>query len=131
MKPIIAVCAAALAAALAIAGPASAAPLRVVIHPTPYYVPPSAVYDTWNGYGDYYGGFFGNPQDRYYDPAGASPDSRYYGPPAVDMMLARTLDRNGETMLGHAEICQARHATYSVASNTFYGHNGIPVVCQE
>jgi hypothetical protein len=130
MKTKLAFCAAALLATLA--GPAAAAPAHAVIHGgIPIYVPPDAFYDNSGGYGDDFGGFYGNPQDRYYDPAGAMPDWRYHGPAAVDLVLARTLDRNGESMLGHMLHCQARHATYSAASNTYYGRHGIPVSCED
>ncbi|MDR3472515.1 MAG: hypothetical protein P4M09_12620 [Devosia sp.] len=132
MKTKLALCAAALAAAFAIAGPAVAGPAHAVVHGAiPLYVPPDAFYDNSTGYGDYYGGFYGNPQDRYYDPAGAMPDWRYHGPAAVDLVLARTLDRTGESILGHILICQARHVSYSAASNTYFGRNGIPVACQD
>lgn len=132
MKATLALGAAAMAAVFAIAGPAIAGPAHAVVRGAiPLYVPPDALYDNNGGYNDYYGGFYGDPHDRYYDPAGAMPDWRYHGPAAVDLVLARTLDRTGESMLGHIMVCQARHATYSAASNTFFGRNGIPVTCQD
>ncbi len=122
-----ALCGAALLTA-ALAAPAFAAPAHVVVHGAyPLYVPPS-YYDSYGAdlAGD---GFYGDPLSRYYDPAGAIPDTQYYGPPAVDLVLARTLDRTGDSVLGHILKCQARYATYSAASNTYFGRNGIPVAC--
>ncbi|MGN6101482.1 MAG: hypothetical protein ACTHOR_10075 [Devosia sp.] len=123
-----AVFAAALAAA-ALATPAFAQPARVIVRgANPIYVPPNVTYNGDDGYWSNYGGFYGDPLNRYYDPAGAMPDWRYYGPPAVDLTLARTLSRTGDSMLTHILKCQARYPTYSAASNTYY-RGGVPVAC--
>jgi|GEM_PF-5363854 len=133
MKARFAFAAAALLAGLTIAGEAAAAPAHAVVHGAiPIYAPPAYDYDDSNlGYGDYYGGFYGNPADRYYDPAGAMPDWRYYGPKPVDLVLGRTLSARGETMLSHMMICQARHATYNPATNMFTTAGGIAYACQD
>jgi len=123
------------AAVLAVAGaagPAMADPARVIVRgANPIYVPDNPVYNGDDGYWSNYGGFYGDPLSQYYDPAGVVPDWRYHGPAAVDMQLGMTLTRNHESMLGHMLACQARHATYSAASNTFYGRHGIPVACED
>lgn len=125
-------CAAIVLSAAAVTG-ATAQPAQVIVRgANPLYVPNYApTYNNDSGYWNNYGGFYGDPLSRYYDPAGVIPDWRYHGPKAVDVSLARTLDRNGESMLGHMLTCQARHATYNPASNTFYGRHGIPVRCED
>lgn len=123
---------AAILAVAGAAGPASAQPARVIVHgANPIYVPSSPVYNGDNGYWTNYGGFYGDPLSMYYDPAGVVQDWRYHGPKAVDVRLGMTLSRNGESMLGHMLTCQARHATYSAATDMYYGRGGIPVACED
>jgi hypothetical protein len=127
-----ALCAIALiAGGVALSAPAEAAP-RVVVRGAYPLVAPSYRYGYGYGPGDYTsnpGYIWGNPADRYYDPAGRVPDTRYYGPPAVDMVLARTLTRNNESMLGHMLRCQATYSTYNPATNFYRGSHGVPQVC--
>jgi len=56
-------------------------------------------------------------------------DWRYYGPPAVDLILARTLDHNGESILGHMLRCQASFPSYNAATNSYSDRHGLPQVC--
>ena len=124
--------AALLAAGSAALTPAVAQPPHIIVRgATPILPPPAYVYG--NGYSTYdwydYTGVNGDPFAPYYDPAGHVPDTRYYGPKAVDLVLARTLDRNNESMLRHMLVCQAAFPTYNPASNTYYGRNGIAVPC--
>ncbi|MEO8882061.1 MAG: hypothetical protein ABI377_01370 [Devosia sp.] len=124
--------AAALAAGSAALTPAVARPPHVIVRgATPILPPPAYVYG--NGYSAYdwydYTGLNGDPFAPYYDPSGHVPDTRYYGPKAVDLVLGRTLSRNNESMLRHMLVCQAAFPTYSAASNTYYGRNGISVPC--
>jgi hypothetical protein len=67
--------------------------------------------------------------DPNFQPAGKVPDWRYYGPPAVDLVLARTLDANGESILSHMLHCEASYPTYNAATNFFTGRDGQPRVC--
>ena len=125
-----ALCAVALLGGVAAAAPAIAAPAQVIVRGATPILPPS-------GYGFSPGGdyandpayIYGDPLDRYYDPAGKIPDSRYYGPPAVDLALARTLDNNHESILGHMLHCQASYPTYNPATNFYRGRHGIPQTC--
>jgi hypothetical protein len=120
--------AALLIAATATAGPALAAPLHVIVRgATPLAEPtPGFVFD--NDSGTEYG-FHGDPLNRYYDPTGIIPDTRYYGPPAVDMVLARTLDVRNESILTHMLKCQAHYPSYSVIGNFYIRAGGLPAVC--
>jgi len=128
----IALCAAAVLAGGFAAGPALAQPAHVIVRgATPYYVPGGPEYTPDDGYWSNYGGFYGDPMSRYYDPAGVVWDWRYHGPKAIDVSLGRTLDRTGESMLGHMLTCQARHATYNPASNTYYGAHGAALNCED
>lgn len=111
------------------AAPVLAAP-HIIVRGATRILPPPAY--TYNYYGADWGDpldFYGNPLDRYYDPIGKIPDTRYYGPQPVDLVLARTLDRNGESIMSHALKCQAHYPTYNTATNTYYGAHGLPQVC--
>jgi len=123
-----ALCVAALVVGPAIATvPTQAAPPRVIVRGATPILP-----DNSFGFGGAYaspGYFYGNPVDRYYDPVGKFPDWRYFGPPAVDLVLARTLDHNGESMLGHMLRCQASFPSYNAATNSYTGPHGLPQVC--
>ena len=121
--------------ALLIAGLAAPAlaqtPRAVVRGARPLYVapPPPVDYGFDYSYYDSPQYIYGDPLDRYYDPAGKVPDDRYYGPPAVDMVLATTLTRNHESILSHILHCQAAYPTYNAATNFYSGRDGIPRVC--
>jgi hypothetical protein len=113
----------------AMAVPASAAPLHFAVHGAqPLIVLPDSFSNEGADWGDPYGAY-GNPLDRYYDPAGKVPFTNYRGAPAVDLVLARTLDRNHESILGHMLTCQARYASYNPATNFYAGRHGIPQIC--
>ena len=129
-----AVCALALLAGAGfIAAPAMARPLHVTVRGATPILPPDAYgYGAGYGYGasspeDY--DFYGNPTSRGYDPAGKFPDYRYFGPPAVDLVLARTLDANNESILGHMMRCQATYPSYNTATNFYTGRHGQPMIC--
>ncbi len=109
--------------------PAVAAPMHVIVRGARPLLPPPAFDYAYGGDWNDYSGAYGDPSSRYYDPAGATPDWRYHGPLAVDLVLARTLDHTGESMLGHMLTCQAHFATYNPATNAYYGPHGIPVPC--
>jgi hypothetical protein len=115
----------------AFAAPALAQPRVIVRGAHPYYTAPVPFSgfsgSNFAGSSEFIWG--DHPLNRYYDPAGRFPDHRYFGPPAVDMILARTLSRNNESMLSHMLRCQAAHATYNPATNFYFGPNGIPRVC--
>lgn len=115
----------------ALAVPAAAQAPRVIVRGAhPLYVEPTPFSD-YSG-GGYYGSpqyLYGDPLDRYYDPAGKIPDYRYFGPPAVDLILARSLTRNNESLLQHMLRCQRTYPTYNPATNFFVGPNGIPQPC--
>lgn len=111
--------------------PAAAQPPHIIVRgATPILPPPAYVFGNGSAYDWYdYTGINDDPFSPYYDPAGRIPDTRYYGPKAVDLTLARTLDRNNESMLRHMLVCQASYSTYNPVSNTYYGRDGIPVPC--
>lgn len=123
-----ALCVAALLAGPALTvAPAQAAPRIIVRGATPLLPD-----NSYNYGGDYSAGpayFYANPLDPYYDPAGKTPDWRYYGPPAVDLVLARTLDHNGESMLDHMLRCQASFPSYNAATNSYSDRQGLPQIC--
>lgn len=110
--------------------PATAQPPRIFVHGATRILPPPPFtsYRLGADWGDPLD-FYGSPVGRYYDPVGKIPDMRYYGPPAVDLVLARTLDRNNESMMSHTLTCQAHYPTYNMVTNTYYGRNGLPQVC--
>jgi hypothetical protein len=127
-----AICAVALVAAACVAAtPAAAQPPRVIVRgATPILPPAPYVFNGNPSYGWYDpSGIYEDPFSRYYDPAGKIPDDRYYGPKAVDLILARTLDRNNESIMGHMLRCQAHYPTYNPATDRYYGAHGIPVPC--
>lgn len=117
--------------------PAIARPLHVIVRGANPIYPPD-YYGNGDDYGYGYGadwgagplyGFYGYPFERGYWPAGKVPDERYYRPPAVDLVLARTLDRNGESILGHIMHCQASFSTYNAATNFYTARDGQPKIC--
>lgn len=114
-----------------LASPALAQPARIIVRgATPILPPPAFVYDNNGGYYANPDRVFGeDPNSPFYDHAGKYPDYRYYGPPAVDLVLARTLDRNDESMLTHMMRCQAAFGSFNPATNAYTGRNGIPQVC--
>jgi hypothetical protein len=129
LKP--ALCAAALtAAAFSAIAPADARPLHVIVRGAHPILPPQ-----YYGYTpDYYPSnpywLYGeNEFDPDFRPAGKTPDWHYYGPPAVDLVLARTLDANNETILSHMLNCEASYVTYNAATNFYTTRNGQPRIC--
>ena len=127
MKQLLAVVMAATVAATCL--PVFAAPIHVIVRGArPLLPPPAFSYGTSGVWSDY-SGAYGDPQSRFYDPAGTIPDWRYHGPLAVDLVLARTLDHNNESILGHILACQAAYPSYSAATNSYAGSHGIPATC--
>jgi hypothetical protein len=122
-------CALALLAVASLAASPAAAQSRVIVRGAHPILPPAYSYSYGGAFADSPGYIWGSPQDRYYDPAGKFPDHRYYGPPAVDLVLARTLDRNRESMLGHMLACQRAFPSYNPATNFYRGRHGQPQVC--
>jgi len=105
------------------------APHVIVRGAHPYYVEPLPFSDYGGGYYGSPAYLYGDPLDRYYDPAGKIPDERYYGPPAVDLVLARTLTLNNESILSHMLRCQAAYPTYNTATGFYRDRHGIPHTC--
>ena len=115
--------------------PVAAAPLRVTVHgATPIYPPaptakqslgnagdPLDIYDPLN--------LYPNEFDRGFDAASSLYEPHYTVRPSVDLVLARTLDRTGESIARHIEICQAHYRTYDLISNTYEGPSGLPNPC--
>jgi len=123
----------ALALAAGVVAPITAAnarPLHVIVRGATPILPPD-----YYGYApDYTGGnpywMYGESEfDPNFTPAGKIPDWRYYGPPAVDMVLARTLDVNHESILSHMLHCQAAYRSYNAATNFYTGRDGLPTIC--
>jgi hypothetical protein len=126
-----ALCALALTAGVvSIAAPAMARPLHVIVRGANPILPPEDY-----GYApDYYPSnpywvYGENEFDPNFRPAGKIPDWRYYGPPAVDMVLARTLDINHESILSHMLHCEAAYRSYNAATNFYIGRHGLPTIC--
>jgi hypothetical protein len=112
--------------------PAIARPLHIVVRGANPIYPPDYSYDYAYGgdaAGDQLYDLYGSPFERGYGPAGKVPDSNYYGPPAVSLVLAGTLDRNGESILGHIMHCQASFPSYNAATNFYSGRHGQPMTC--
>ncbi|HTJ58230.1 MAG TPA: hypothetical protein VL418_11765 [Devosiaceae bacterium] len=134
-KLLSAICAAAVIAAgtAAATTPAVAQPARIIVRgATPIYVSPPPTLNSPNSSTNLLAPnnfLYQDPFGFYYDAPGQVRDERYYGPPAVNLALTATLNRTNQSIMGHIQACQARHPTYSAASNTYYGPNGLPVEC--
>lgn len=122
--------------ALAWALPAAAQPLRItvtgpgVIEPPllepPLLAPPSGRTVQPSTLFDYHLDFEGN-----FDPGKAAADSQFFSrpTPALNMVRAAVLNRNGESLAEHQLRCQALYPTYELAGDTYLGPDGTPRYC--
>lgn len=116
-------------AIIALASPVIAQPLRIVVTdpgliepvrvPSVRYVLPSRLFNYHLEFG------------TNFDPAKAAMDSQFLTSPtpSINLVRAEVVEYHGESLAEHQLRCQAMHASYEPAGDTYLGRDGIPRPC--